>query len=55
MILTVHLVVAVNIKTTEQQTLRAAAHDCLKRLNIQHATIEIEETSETCEWCDACD
>jgi len=52
MVLTVHLVVEDGIKKEEQQALRTAAHRILKELNIQHSTIEIENTSEVCEWCD---
>lgn len=52
MVLTVHLVVEDSIKKEEQQALRAAAHELLKNLEIQHSTIEIENASEPCEWCD---
>ncbi len=52
MVLTVHLVVEDNIKKEEQQSIRTAAHDILKALDIQHSTIEIENNSESCEWCD---
>jgi cobalt-zinc-cadmium efflux system protein len=51
-VLTIHLVVEDGIKKEEQQALRTAAHFLLKRLAIQHSTIEIEEASEICEWCE---
>ncbi|MDD4921409.1 MAG: cation diffusion facilitator family transporter, partial [Bacteroidales bacterium] len=52
MVLTVHLVVMRSIQKEEQQALRAAAHDILKNLDIDHSTIEIEYDSENCEWCE---
>jgi cobalt-zinc-cadmium efflux system protein len=52
MVLTVHLVVEDGINKEEQQALRAAAHNILKGLEIEHSTIEIENYSEDCEWCD---
>jgi cobalt-zinc-cadmium efflux system protein len=52
MVLTVHLVVSPSLQKDELQTLRAAAHQLLKTMDIQHATIEIEFASEACEWCE---
>ena len=52
MVLTVHLVVDQSIQKEEQQVLRAAAHQLLKNMNIQHSTIEMESALETCEWCE---
>jgi len=51
-VLTVHLVVEGSMQKEEQQALRAAAHQILKKLEIDHSTIEIEYDSEDCEWCE---
>jgi cobalt-zinc-cadmium efflux system protein len=53
MVSSVHLVVSDTFSKQEQQTLRSAAHQVLKSMGVQHATIEIESASETCEWCEA--
>jgi cobalt-zinc-cadmium efflux system protein len=52
LVLTVHLVMPESTTENERQTLRAAAHDLLRKKGIQHATIETETTSERCEWCE---
>lgn len=52
MVLTVHLVVDAGLQKQEQQALRAAAHETLKGLDIDHSTIEIEFDTEDCEWCE---
>jgi len=52
MVLTVHLVVNQSIEKNELQALRAAAHQLLKNMDIQHSTIEIESETESCEWCE---
>jgi len=52
MVLTVHLVVDGSVQKEEQKALRAAAHQVLKTLDIDHSTIEIEYDSESCEWCE---
>jgi len=53
MVSSVHLVVSDTFSKQEQQTLPSAAHQVLKSMGVQHATIEIESASETCEWCEA--
>ncbi len=53
LVLTVHLVLPDETTENERQALRAAAHELLKTKGIQHATIEMESSSENCEWCEA--
>lgn len=53
LVLTVHLVLPDSVTENERQALRAAAHKVLKSKGIEHATIEMESTSENCEWCES--
>ncbi|MDR0874366.1 MAG: cation diffusion facilitator family transporter [Prevotellaceae bacterium] len=51
-VLTVHLVLTTETDISEQQKLRCEAHNLLKSIGIEHATIEIEYDGEACEWCE---
>jgi len=50
----VHIVVGINLDNSGIIELKKQVKEVMKKFNIQHSTVEIEQNEETCEYCENC-